>query len=247
MNDAPNAQRTLPADAIAVVAALVLPTLLASLYFVGLEKSEAAVQGTVYAACKVVQFGFPLVWVFGVQRRKLTWERPGTAGIAEGILFGALVLGILLAVYHLALKPAGLLAAAAGPVRERIAGFGIDGLAKYVALGAFLSVAHSFLEEYYWRWFCFGQLQRLLPWKLAAAVASVGFMGHHVIVLAAYFGWASPRTYVFSLAVAIGGAYWCWAFRRTGSLAGPWLGHLLVDVAIFLVGYDLMGGVWPTG
>jgi membrane protease YdiL (CAAX protease family) len=247
MNDAPKTQCTQRADAIAVAAALVLPTLFASVYFLVLDKCQPAIQGAVYAACKVVQFGLPVAWVFGVQRRKLTWERPGTAGIAEGILFGTVVLGIMLAMYHLALKPAGVLAAAAEPVLKKIAGFGIDNFVKYAALGVFLSVIHSFLEEYYWRWFCFGQLQRLLPWMLATAVASVGFMGHHVIVLAAYFGWASPLTYLFSLAVAIGGAYWCWAYRRAGSLVGPWLGHLLIDVAVFLVGYDLIGGLWPTG
>jgi membrane protease YdiL (CAAX protease family) len=230
-------------DTVAAALALVFPTLFAAVYFIGLAGCQPALQRTVYAACKVVQFGFPLVWVFGVQRRKVKWERPGTAGIAEGLLFGTIVLGIMVAVYHLALKPAGLLAPAAGPVREKIAAFGIDGLAKYVALGGFLSGIHSFLEEYYWRWFCFGQLQRLLSWKPAAAISSVGFMGHHVIVLATYFGWASPLSYLFSLAVAAGGAYWCWAFRRTGSLAGPWLGHLLIDVAIFLVGYDLIGGL----
>jgi membrane protease YdiL (CAAX protease family) len=230
-------------DAVAVAVALVLPTLFAGLYFVGLDRSQTAVQSTVYAACKIVQFGFPIVWVLAVRRRKPTWDRPGTAGVAEGLLFGAVVLAIMVAVYHLALKPAGLLDAAAGPVRGKIAGFGIDGLWKYVALGAFLSGIHSFLEEYYWRWFCFGQLQRLVPWKLAVAVSSVGFMGHHVIVLATYFGWSSPATWLFSLAVAIGGAYWAWLYRRSGSLVGPWLGHLLVDVAIFVVGYDLIGSM----
>jgi len=241
MSDAPQGSRLRHADARAVGAALVFPTLFAAVYFVGLAGSHPALQRTVYAACKIVQFSFPLVWVLGVRRRKLTWDRPGTAGIAEGLLFGAVVLATMIAVYHLALKPAGLLAPAAEPVREKMASFGIDGLGKYVALGAFLSVVHSFLEEYYWRWFCFGQLQRLLPWKPAVAISSVGFMGHHVIVLATYFGWLSPATWLFSVAVAIGGAYWAWAYRRSNSLAGPWLGHLLVDVAIFVVGYDLVG------
>jgi uncharacterized protein len=49
----------------------------------------------------------------------------------------------------------------------------------------------------------------------------------------------SPWTWLFSLSVAVGGAFWAWLYQRTGSLYGPWLSHLLVDAAIFLVGYDL--------
>jgi membrane protease YdiL (CAAX protease family) len=64
-------------------------------------------------------------------------------------------------------------------------------------------------------------------------------MAHHVILLATYFGWSSPWTYAFSLAVAVGGAVWAWLYERSGSLVGPWLSHLVVDAAIFLVGYDL--------
>jgi hypothetical protein len=29
-------------------------------------------------------------------------------------------------------------------------------------------------------------------------------------------------------------------YRRSGSLYGPWLSHLLVDAAIFWIGYDLV-------
>jgi hypothetical protein len=32
----------------------------------------------------------------------------------------------------------------------------------------------------------------------------------------------------------------CWLYRRSGSLLGPWLGHLLVDALIFTVGWDLV-------
>ncbi len=231
------------AGTVAVAAALVFPTLLAAIYFVWLAGSQPVVQRTVYGACKVVQFGFPLVWVFGVQRRRPAWSRLGTAGVAEGLLFGAVVFALALAAYHLALRPTGVLAPAAAPIRDKIGSFGVDTLVKYAALGAFLSGIHSLLEEYYWRWFCFGELQRLIPWKPAVALSSVGFTGHHVIVLATYFGWLSAATWLFSLAVALGGAYWAWLYRRSGSLAGPWLGHLVVDVAIFVVGYDLVGGL----
>jgi membrane protease YdiL (CAAX protease family) len=44
---------------------------------------------------------------------------------------------------------------------------------------------------------------------------------------------------VFSLAVAVGGAVWAWLYDFSRSLIGPWLSHMLVDIGIFVIGYDL--------
>jgi membrane protease YdiL (CAAX protease family) len=48
-----------------------------------------------------------------------------------------------------------------------------------------------------------------------------------------------------SLGVAVGGAVWARLYDRSGSLLGPWLSHLLVDAAIFFVGYELLAA--PLG
>ena len=64
-----------------------------------------------------------------------------------------------------------------------MAEFGMGTPARYVALAAFLAVAHSLLEEYYWRWFVYGRLRRYVPMAVAMAVSGLAFMGHHVIVL----------------------------------------------------------------
>lgn len=232
-----------PADTSAVVFAMVFPTLVTYVYFVHLAHAPAAWQQTAYTLGKTIQFAFPLVWVLAVQRERLRLRRPGTAGLWEGLLFGAAVFVAMLALYHLWLKPIGLLDAAGRAIREKVSAFGIEGLGKFIAMGAFYSLVHSLLEEYYWRWFVFGQLQRLISWKLAVALSSLAFTGHHVLVLATYFGWASPAVPLFSLAVAVGGAFWAWLYHKTGSLYGPWLSHLLIDAAIFTVGYDLIRAV----
>ncbi len=66
-------------------------------------------------------------------------------------------------------------------------------------------------------------------------------MAHHVIVLSRFFGWFSPWTLFFSLSVAVGGAIWAVLYWRYRSLLGPWISHLMVDAAIFLVAYLLVG------
>jgi len=228
------------AHAAAVLLALLFPSVLTWVYFVALARSAPEIQQTAYALGKTIQFALPAFWVLAVQRRwpRLAW--PGKAGLPEGLAFGAGVFALAMVLYHAWIKPAGWLAELGPAVADKVANFGIRGFWAYAAMGAFYSLAHSFLEEYYWRWFVFGQLREMLPWKAAAGVSSVGFMGHHVIVLGTYLGWDSPGTYLFSLAVAAGGTFWAWLYHRSRSLYGPWLSHLLIDAAIFAIGYDLV-------
>ena len=117
---------------------------------------------------------------------------------------------------------------------------GLASPAMYITFALFLAIPHSLLEEYYWRWFVFGQLRRVTSWRVALLVSSLGFMAHHVIVINQFLqqGWAV--TLFFSLCVAWGGCLWAWLYERFRSLYGPWLSHLLVDCGIMSIGYDLI-------
>jgi membrane protease YdiL (CAAX protease family) len=226
-----------------MVVALFFPSVVTLVYFVILASWPAAVEQTAAAIGKGIQFTLPLFWVLAVQRSRLRFNRPDRAGLIEGGLFGLLVLVTMMVLYHACLKPVGYLgpqSPAAAAILDKVQGFGLDSIWKYIALGTFYSLIHSGLEEYYWRWFVFGQLRRLIPVKWAILVSSIGFMLHHILLLATYFGLFAPATWLFSAAVAIGGAYWAWLYQRTDSLWGPWLSHLLIDAAIFIVGYDLV-------
>ena len=57
-------------DACAVVFALVLPTVVTLAYFVWSEGMDPGVRQAIYGVAKVVQFGFPLVWVLFAQRHR---------------------------------------------------------------------------------------------------------------------------------------------------------------------------------
>jgi membrane protease YdiL (CAAX protease family) len=223
-----------------VIFALVFPSVVTWVYFVLLAESLPALQKTAYGIGKTIQFAFPAFWVFVVARRMPRWIGPTGRGLAEGAVFGLLVLAATLLLYHLWLKPAGYFFEAAEPIRLKVTGFGVSGFWSFFALGAFYAIVHSFLEEYYFRWFVFGRLRQLVSFPTALVVGSLGFMAHHVIILATYLGLFSAGTILFSLAVAVGGAIWAWMYERTGSLWGPWVSHLLVDAAIFTVAYDLV-------
>jgi membrane protease YdiL (CAAX protease family) len=233
---APMARASWPA----ISFALVYPAALTWVYFIALAGESAAMQQAAYTVGKLIQFSFPLVWTWLYRRDSLGMPKPRLAGVLEGLVFGAAVAGGMLLAYHFWLKPAGLLEVAAEPMLAKLTGIGLVTPAAFIVLSVFYSLAHSLLEEYYWRWFVFARLAEATRLPLAIAASSLGFMAHHVLVIGFYFGWTSPETWLFSFAVAIGGAVWAWLYHRSRSLVGPWLSHLLVDAAIFAVGYDLV-------
>ena len=225
----------------AILFALFFPTVLTWVYFIALADSAPWLQKGTYAVGKVIQFAFPLVFVLLIRKERLAFRGIDPRGLVLAIGFGLLVSGAMLALYFFWLKPAGFFAGpVADEIRGKLKGFGVTSLAAYAVLAVFYALVHSLLEEYYWRWFVFGRLRKLQPLGAAVAISSLGFALHHVLVLAKYFGWDSPATWLFSAGVAIGGAVWAIVYQQSKSLLGPWLSHLLVDGAIFLIGYDLM-------
>jgi membrane protease YdiL (CAAX protease family) len=220
--------------------ALVFPSLVTWIYFVALASASPAVQSFAAGAGKLIQFALPIVWVFVIRRAKPKLARPRASDVVIGVASGAAIVAAMFVLYFVALKPAGWFDPAVEPIRAKVAGFGIDTFWKYFALGLFYALVHSLLEEYYWRWFVFGELRRVARFWPAAIVSSLGFMAHHVILLGIYFGFASPLTWLFAISVAVGGLIWAWIYERTGNLYGAWISHLLVDAGIFVVGWDIV-------
>ena len=61
-----------------------------------------------------------------------------------------------------------------------------------------------------------------------------------MILIGFYTGWDWSVGISLALAIAAAGAYWAWLYERSGSLVGPWISHLLVDAAIFAIGWRLI-------
>jgi membrane protease YdiL (CAAX protease family) len=227
------------ASRLVVVVAIVLPTVVTWIYFIWLHGAEKWLQQGAYPFGKGIQFALPIVWVWLVLREWPKLQRPSGWSLLAGTAFG-LVVGMAMALLYFALlKHTALLNGPVTAIRAKIQSFGLTSPAAYIALAVFYSAIHSLLEEYYWRWFVFGQLARDCKWPVAIAVSSVAFAAHHVLVLALFFGWASPLTWLLALAVAIGGACWAGLYLASDSLAATWLSHALVDAAIFAIGYTI--------
>jgi membrane protease YdiL (CAAX protease family) len=235
---------------LAVLAAMVFPSLLAWFYMVALARPAAhampldhqvnRVVVLAFGLGKLLQFAFPIAWVLLVQRRRLNLLiRPGR-GLVTGICFGlavAMLIGGVYVIFPRHWIPSQTLER----LRVRVEEFGISTPASYAAFTFFLAVIHSFLEEYYWRWFVFGELRARLSLTMSLLLASAAFMAHHLLDLAVFLPgrfWAMAVP--MSVAVGIGGAVWAWIYNQSGSLYGSWASHLLVDSAIMAVGYDLI-------
>jgi len=226
-----------------LIGALLFPSLVTLVYFVWLADQPTALQQAAYSVGKILQFGFPVVWVRFVQRRAISVVPCRPRDLVEGgLLGGAILLGM--ALIHFVWLRGGLPAPVLQAIREKIAGLGVAGPARFLALGGFYALGHSLLEEYYWRWFVYRQWRERTGRRTAIVVSALGFAAHHVLVLGEYFGWGSAQSlfYVafFSTSVAVGGVLWAWLYERQQSLYGVWLSHLLVDAGIFAVGYDLV-------
>ncbi|MEX2168037.1 MAG: CPBP family intramembrane glutamic endopeptidase [Pirellulales bacterium] len=224
--------------------ACVLPSVVTLAYYVVAPQSGASpefVQG-VYAVAKGVQFALPIVWVFAVCREPLQWTRWNPRGVGIGVAFGMAFGAAIWFGYQLLSSQTAIFVDVAERVRAKVADVGLDHPTKFVAVGVFYTLLHSLLEEYYWRWFVFGRMRFLMPLAAAISVSALAFMAHHVLLLGLFFGWASPLTWLFSLSVMTGGAFWAWLYYRSGNLYAPWFSHAFIDSALFTVGYKLTFG-----
>ena len=228
-------------DWLAVIFALVLPTMVTLAYFVLADGYSAETQQATYGVAKTFQFLFPIAYVLMIQREKPRLMPVSANGVGLGFAFGVVISAAMLALFHWGIKDAPFFDEAETEMRDKITDMDLGTPTVFIGVGVFYSLFHSFLEEYYWRWFVFGQLNRLTRLGPAIVVSSLGFMAHHILVIGTYFGFFSPVTWLFSLCVAIGGGVWAWLYHRSGSLLGPWVSHLFVDAAIFIAGYEIAG------
>ncbi|GJM26405.1 MAG: hypothetical protein DHS20C16_28200 [Phycisphaerae bacterium] len=222
-----------------VILAMILP-FLGSLFYFAILKQSLVAKG-LYASVKVFTIVWPLIAIYwiGVRRRARLDESKGRhlkslpLGAISGIVIGCFIIALF------NLTPAHEYVTQMAPkLRERIEFFGINSVATYFAWCAFLAGIHSLIEEFFWRWFVFETLLTLVSRPLAYGLAGLSFALHHYVICWQY---VSPiGALIFGTSVGVGGVIWCWMVNRQRSLAGAWLSHALVDVAIFIVGYQML-------
>ncbi len=219
-----------------LLGAATLPFVASLLYFVWLSDSPLA--QPIYSATKVFTLIWPLVFYHWVVKEPLPrfalFANASKAAIG-GLMAGAILVLILLV---LMATPLGSIVQESVPaIRLKAESLGI--LNYYIPFALFLSLVHSLIEEYFWRWYIFDELRRVFGNGFRAhALAALAFALHHVVVTTQYF----PLLYGigFGLVVGVGGATWSMLYARHSSLLGAWISHAMVDICILGVGYTLL-------
>lgn len=189
----------------------------------------------VYGASKVWILLLPLAWLRLVDGKRPDVSSPLRAGgIGLGAVFGVIIGGVILGGYLLVGKE-WIDADAIRAVADRN---GLDEKWKYLALAGYLCVVNSLLEEYVWRWFVFRHGAALMPRWPAVILSSVLFTVHHILALGLQFDWR--LTILGSAGVCIGGITWSWLYLRFGTVWPGWVSHMIVDVAVFIVGWHII-------
>jgi uncharacterized protein len=235
-------------DGPALAFALLYPAAMTWVYFVVMHQEGAGDNPglrAAYGVGKAVQFLFPVVYVGVFERARLRPRPPTRGGLLAGVGFGLLVAGAMGLLYFGALRASPWFANTPAAILSRLQQMGLTGPAGFLALAVFYCVVHSWLEEYYWRWFIFGTLARYLPPAGAMIVSGLGFALHHFVILAVYFpNHVGTLALPLALGVAVGGVFWAWLYHAAGSLYAAWVSHLLIDAAIMTIGYTMLAPYW---
>ncbi|MDB4673202.1 CPBP family intramembrane metalloprotease [Verrucomicrobiales bacterium] len=182
-----------------------------------------------YAATKLFTFVLPLAFV--------RWEKPvcpSGKSLSLGALLGLVISGAIFALFA---SPFGdTIRAAAPSVLSKVTELGIA--EHFVAFAIIISLFHTGLEEFYWRGLVFTGLRQYTSAPKAHAIAGIGFALHHIAILDQFF--LLHHAIWMSAAVGIGGVLWSLLAARDRSLLSPWLSHIIVDVALMIIGYNLI-------
>ena len=153
-----------------------------------------------------------------------------TAQLLPGIAIGLFVIGTVAAVYLL--------------VRGRIDTVGIlaelkekSGITKqtYLYTGLYITFVNSFLEEFFFRKYIFGNLYQDGMKRFAYIGSALLFSVYH---LAIFNTWFKPFLLILALlGLLAAGLILSYVVRKTNSLLSSWVIHLSADIAIIGIGY----------
>lgn len=222
-----------------VLPALIIPLFASLFYFIWF--SGTTFGKATYVGTKVFTLLWPFIAVKWILKENF-FDDPRPIKRRESLIIGT-VFGILttvvMIVMYLYTPPGEMIRDNAEVIVKKIDELGVQ---KYFILFAiFISFAHSALEEFFWRLFGFGQMRKLVSVAMAILIAAIGFSLHHIVVLSEYV--SLPLAFMFGACVGLGGAVWSWIYHRTNSLLGAWISHMIVDLGIMWIGWDLLSKV----
>ncbi len=190
---------------------------------------------SVYTACKLWLLALPVLWRLGIDRARPHLSRPSRAALNAGWIWGLIIAVAIGSAYLIAARMDWIDAEA---FRSAAAKNRLDRPLFFVLGGVYFCTINALLEEYVWRWFVVGRLQKIAPNAIAVALGALLFTVHHVIALRAQFDWSITLT--ASLGVFAGGVIWSALYAKYRSVWPCFVSHAIADVAVMAAGYHLL-------
>jgi uncharacterized protein len=197
--------------------------------------APGAIGNGVFTLVKIWIVVLPLFWTWKTNPAALRLPQFKRERVLMGIAWGLLMFVTIIAAYWLVGKEWIDLAA----IRSKSEEVGITNLNVYLAGFFYWSFINSFIEECIWRGFVYSQCAVLMNSLAAVIFSALFFTLHHSIALYGYtHNWLVVG--LGSLGVFLAGVIWSFCYKTSGSIAPGYISHILADVAIALVGWQLL-------
>ncbi|MEM7146701.1 MAG: CPBP family intramembrane glutamic endopeptidase [Verrucomicrobiota bacterium] len=229
---------------LALVPAMVVPSLGALCYFIFFTGTPLG--QTIFTVTKIFGVAWPILTTLFLIRHpgQILQTGPDTPPLRDrikkhlqslplGLISGLIISAGILAVAWLTPLEDVILAAAPA-ISQKINDLGFANNFLLLALG--ISLVNSAMEEYYWRWFVYGNLRHVIWLPAAHLLAALAFTAHHLVVTTQFF--PLPIALLACAGVFTGGLIWSALYQHQKSILGVWLSHILVDLAIFIIAYQ---------
>ena len=106
------------------------------------------------------------------------------------------------------------------------------------AMGAYICIINSLLEEFFFRGFAFLMLSRFAESKIAYLFSAGLFSLYHIAIMQ---NWFSPLVFALLLAgLFFSGLIFNWLSQRYQNIYAPWIVHICSNLAINTVGLVLI-------
>ncbi len=190
---------------------------------------------SIFTAMKVWAIVFPLTWTLKYNSQALRLPKFSLQEIRVGLVWGILMFSVIISAYFFIAQQ--LIDPTA--IRAKATEVGITSPLLYLIGCVYWSFINSLVEECTWRGFVVSRCKVLFPNAIAVILAALFFTTHHSIAL---YGYTHSWSIVLlgSLGVFIAGIVWAWCYDRYQSIAPGYISHILADIAIAFVGYQLL-------
>jgi membrane protease YdiL (CAAX protease family) len=191
-----------------------------------------------YALKSVIKIFFFLAipFIFSVINKELEFKSLFSfkkKGFIIALCLGLAIYGIILGGYFL-LRDVFDFSSIASSLSENA---GVDS-SNFIFVSLYISFANSFLEEFFFRGFTFGNLKKQCPKGVAYIFSALAFALYHVAMM---IGWFSlPLTALVLVGLTAGGVIFNYLSERFETIFVPWGVHMFANFAINTIGFLLL-------